>query len=196
MTRSSHIPEKKTQSVVRQAGFTLVETLVAISILSLSILGTFTAVQNGLQSSTFAKDQITAFYLAQESMEYIRNIRDENAIVTLQALSTGSSGRNWLAGLSDVPSDPCYFGKTCTIDSPMKQVTACFGSWGSCPYLNQDTTTSLFGYSSGWPQSKFKREIQFTQISAHEVNVTVSISWTSGGFAKTLRVQQLLLDWQ
>ena len=45
-------------------GFTLVETLVAISVLSLSIAGAFTAVQGGIQSSTVAKDQITAFYLA------------------------------------------------------------------------------------------------------------------------------------
>src|SRR3989338_6292235 len=100
-------------------GFTLVETLVAISILSISITATFTAVQNGIQNSTIAKDQTTAFYLAQEAMEFIKNKRDENA---LNSISGGPN--QWLTGMSNAGGDPCYFGgggtsqKTCRIDSP------------------------------------------------------------------------------
>ncbi len=60
---------------IKNKGFTLVETLVAISILSLSILAGFTAVQNSLKSSVTAKNQMIAFYLTQDAMEFIKNKR-------------------------------------------------------------------------------------------------------------------------
>jgi prepilin-type N-terminal cleavage/methylation domain-containing protein len=178
-------------------GFTLVETLVAISILTLSILGTFTAVQKSLQSSTFVKDQITAFYLAQESIEYIRNIRDENGLWSLQQVSLGNSGRDWLYGLSGTASDPCYFGKVCTVDIPQRVVSTCSGV-GSCPYLNQDSTTGLYGYTSGgsWSQTRFRREVQLTSISSHEAQVAVTVSWVSGSISKSITVREMLNNWQ
>ena len=47
-------------------GFTIIESLVAISILTLAITGATSAIQAGISSYTFSKDQIIAFYLAQE----------------------------------------------------------------------------------------------------------------------------------
>ncbi len=181
-----------------KTGFTLVETLVAISILTMSILGTFTAVQKSLQSSTFAKDEITAFYLVQESIEYIRNVRDENGLWSLQQISLGNSGRSWLYGLSSTGVDPCYFGKVCTIDIPQRVVSTCGGGAGSCSYLNQDSTTGLYGYTSGgnWVQTRFKREIQFQSISANEVQVSVTLSWVSGSITKSMTVRETLHNWQ
>ncbi len=176
-------------------GFTLVETLVAITILTLAIAGTFTAVQGGLQSSTFARDQIVGFYLAQESMEFIKNLRDENAIYSDNAIATGGVGRSWLFGMASTASDPCYFGKTCIIDSPLKTITECTGGFGTCPNIGIDTTnTNLYGYTSGWTPTNFKREIQFQSISDNEVNVIIQISWTSGGNTKSFQVSQLLFS--
>lgn len=172
-------------------GFTLVETLVAIGILSIAILGTFTAVQSGLQDSGVSKDRITAFWLAQEGMEYIKNIRDENALHNLSGVST-----NWLHGLSENNGDPCYFGKTCKIDSPLKQVTSCGGGFGSCPVLNEDSATGLFGYNGGWPATYFKREIQFSQNSADEILVTIRMSWTSRGTPYSFQVTESLFNRQ
>ena len=168
--------------------------MVAISILSISIAATFTAVQNAIQSSTLAKDQITGFYLAQEAMEYIKNVRDENALKTIV---NAPSVTNWLYGLSDVAGDPCYFGKTCTIDSPNKSVWSCPGSFGSCPVMNEDSLSGLFGYNAGWTPTNFKREIQFQQVSANiEVAVTVSISWNTRGVNHSFQVKESLFNRQ
>ena len=60
---------------MKDKGFTIIESLVAISILVVVITGTLTAIQTGLSSYIFSKDQIIAFYLAQEGFEQIRNIR-------------------------------------------------------------------------------------------------------------------------
>lgn len=204
---NSHLLQKKNK------GFTLVETLVAIAILSISILGTFTAVQKGLQSSSFSKDQITAFYLVQEAMEYIRNVRDKNALVSLSAVSSGGSPVHWLTGLSGSGTDPCWYGnggtaqKACVIDSPHPSpapaVFSCSSvNFTSCPVLKQDmtsggNTSGLYGYTGSWTDTRFKRGIKFTKLSGSgddEVLVTISISWTSGQITKTFQVDELLFN--
>jgi len=174
-------------------GFTLVESLVAIGILSLSILGAFTAVQSGIRNSTIAKDEITGFYLAQEGMEYIRNIRDENSLHDINGTPT-----NWLTGLvvnADGSSGPCDFGKTCTIDSNAKTVATCSGGFGTCPPLKQDSSSGLYGYNAAWPDSNFSREIQFTQVNPNvEVKVTINISWTNRGTTKSFQISESFLN--
>src|SRR3990167_10563893 len=57
-------------------GFTLVETLVAISIFTVSILGLLSVLSGGISDTSYAKKKIIASYLAQEGIEYIRNMRD------------------------------------------------------------------------------------------------------------------------
>src|ERR1035437_1859033 len=159
-------------------GFTLVETLVAISILSISILSTFTAVQSSLQTSLFARDQITAFYLIQESMECMRNTRDENALTNIASLSSGGSGVNWLHKISEFVGDPCYFGNVCIIDSPQKLMTYCGTSFGTCPIIREDSVSGLFGYNGNWIATKFKREIQLQKIGPDEIIIVVRVSWS------------------
>ena len=70
LSQKSHIFNPMRNS---NAGFTLIESLVAISILLLSISAPLTIASKGLASSFFARDQITAFYLAQDAVEYIRD---------------------------------------------------------------------------------------------------------------------------
>ena len=56
-------------------GFTLVETLVAISIFTMSILALLVILTQGIANTNYAKHKITASYLAQEGIEYARNVR-------------------------------------------------------------------------------------------------------------------------
>lgn len=175
------------KNLQKNKGFTLVETLVAISILSMSILGTFTAVQSSLSKSSYAKDQVTAYYLIQESMEYIRNMRDENQ---LKFISGGSN--KWMTGISDAPGDPCWASSNyCYIDSPAKKVYTCSSDFNSCPFLKQDSATGLYGYTVGWTDTRFKRAIQIQNIDPlNEVIVKVRIDWTSENFPRSLQVQE------
>jgi len=60
------------------AGFTLIEVVVAVSVLLIGVLGTFTVVQNITFSSRINSSKLTAAYLAQEGLELVRNQRDTN----------------------------------------------------------------------------------------------------------------------
>src|SRR4051812_39565134 len=78
--------------------FTLVESMVAISILSLAVTGPLLIAQKGIGSAIYARDQIMAFYLAQEAVEYIRNVRDSNRMTGTPWLSQFSSCNETGAG--------------------------------------------------------------------------------------------------
>jgi len=71
-------------------GFTLVETLVAISIFTMSILALLVILTQGIANTNYAKHKITASYLAQEGIEYARNVRD-----TLVLYNASSSQDGW-----------------------------------------------------------------------------------------------------
>jgi len=63
----------KNKNLNNQAGFTLIETFVAITILLIAVLGPLTVLSRSIVSSTFAKNEITAYYLAQSSLEDVLN---------------------------------------------------------------------------------------------------------------------------
>lgn len=186
---------KKIFYVQQHRGFSLVELLVAISILSIAILATFTAVQGSYRGTAFAEDQIVASYLGQEGIEFIRNLRDENGIKNIKAFETGGSV-NWLTGIAQVASDPCYPGKVCVIDSPLKTITSCSDEASSCPMLKYDSASGLYGYTNGWTATKFRRSITITSLSATEIRVTVDVYWQGQGIAKTFTVSEILKNWQ
>lgn len=55
----------------KQSGFTLIETFVAIVVLTIAVLGPMTLLSRALQDSRYIKDQITATFLAQEGVELL-----------------------------------------------------------------------------------------------------------------------------
>ncbi|MBI2087078.1 MAG: prepilin-type N-terminal cleavage/methylation domain-containing protein [Candidatus Zambryskibacteria bacterium] len=168
-------------------GFTIIESLVAVTILVLAITGALSAIQTGISSYIFSKDQIIAFYLAQEGFEQIRNIRDEN----------GLKNQNWLAGIAANSSDPCYFGNACTVSPVFSNLASRCGSGapGSCQVVRQDTATGFFGYNSSWPATVFRREIMLTEINADEVSILVTIDWSKGIVNRQFRAKENILNW-
>lgn len=62
----------------QQAGFSLLEVLVAISILLLGVAGPIALATESLKQSLPARIKLEGTLLAQEGMELVRNIRDNN----------------------------------------------------------------------------------------------------------------------
>lgn len=168
---------KSNYKKTKNKGFTLIEALVAIAILTISIAGPITIASKGIASAVFARDQITAFYLAQEAVEFIRNKRDENNL----------KGNAWTEGLED-----CLYGKVCTIDSKNNEINECSG--GVCPVLKYDADTAFYSYDNG-EDSNFKREIRLVTINVKEIAITTTLSWSSGAISKSFTVKEHILDW-
>ncbi len=145
-------------------GFTLVEGLVAIAILVLVITFVLNVIQGSLKPLAHSQAQIVASFLAQETIETVRNIRDENFL----------KGRNWLYGL-----DECIVG-VCRISIfSYPRVDLCTD--GTCGKLRYDTETGRYGYESEWIESEFTRETEIDENPYFgRATVSVTVRWSTG----------------
>ncbi len=64
--------------LIFNSGFTLLETVIAIAILTSSILMIYTAIVQTISYSYNNQSRLIASYLAQEGVEVVRSIRDTN----------------------------------------------------------------------------------------------------------------------
>jgi type II secretory pathway pseudopilin PulG len=184
----------KPHKMWRSGGFTILESIVAILVLSLSISGVFSAVRQGLSQTTIAKEEVRAFYLAQEAVEIIRNQRDANRLASIN----NHTVTPWLSEISNVPSDPCYFGKICQVDATGpggNYLFPCGAGWDSCEFLRQNSSSFIYGYDSSWPVTNLKREVQIEQVSADEISITVRVSWKKGLITYEFKAKTHLFNW-
>jgi type II secretory pathway pseudopilin PulG len=179
-------------------GFTVLETLVAVFILVLAITGPMVFAQSGLRTAFLARDQITAFFLAQDAIETIKNIRDDNAL----------KGEDWLFRI--LP-DECEANRTCLIS--VETLYNNFGALGgvgdvvidkcpnelSCNVMKNDSV-GRFGYTfsdEGVSNSRFTRNVFVTEIAPGELQIVVEVKWTSNVRVDSSRitVQENIFDW-
>ena len=169
-------------------GFTLIETLVAVLLLTAAIAGPLSIAARGLLGASVARDQVTAFYLAQDAMEYIHYVRDSNTL----------SDNPWLSGL-----DSCLGANGCAVDSIQNTAVICDSP---CQVLGYNTTYRYFSYSSPMTPQQYRRVISITTpvgtndcTTGHgcEAAVTVTVSWSDrGSITRSITVKENLFDWQ
>lgn len=146
-----------------RAGFTIVELIITIFILSFSIFGVYNAFLTVIILTHEASDRFTAAYLAQEGLEIIRNMRDNNWI----------SLANWRQGLGNC-QDGCEADYTTGTGIPgEKPLTPWTGGSSGGNYLKINTG-GFYNYNSGG-DTKFKRKIIITILDVNIIKVSVSV---------------------
>ncbi len=181
---------------IRSSGFTLLETMIAVTLLSVAIVAPMSLTTQSLATAYYARDQITAFFLAQEALEALRNVRDNNILANSQGTPI-----NLLFGIPVV--DGSLFRIDALTNPPV--MTLCSGDGlpgGECAPLQTDGT--LYGYGIG-TNTQFTRTVVacFIQLDgtcsateSDEVKFTVSVSWRTGGIQlRTVRMSQNLYRW-
>jgi type II secretory pathway pseudopilin PulG len=175
---------KKNKGLARtcfRGGFTLLEALVATSILMVAISAPITIAQKGLSSAIFTKNQMIASYLAQDVIEYIKNKRDEIAI--------NNSSSDW-GNLWNGPDrfEKCISVTGCRIDTLNDAVNTFLPD----DFLKTDDN-KFYGYGSG-DETNFTRKVEVTLIPVDvyrqdgngkvtlydEALITVTVSWGAG----------------
>jgi len=163
---------------MKNRGFTLIETLVAITLLTIAITAPITLTGRSLAAAFYARDQVTAFHLAQEAIETVRHIRDRNALLTAHGIPTNI--------MSGIPSNGTFIIDTLTDEIWRESELDC-----DIPYLKATEDGSFYGHGndpcdeeeSGWAPTRFKREVEARWVrQPEELNLKVTVTWTVGSF--------------
>lgn len=184
-------------------GFTLIETLVAITVITLAVAGPLTAATRAVASAQFAREQLTASYLAQEGIEYVRLMRD-NEYLAFYNTGSGAGAVAWndfLTSNSAASITSCI-ANTCTLD-PARQMGTGSGfsllpcSGNSCTplYLANGIYTEQSGIS-GAVATPYKRTIQATTVSGTDERITSIVTWVSRGVTRTITITDHLTPWE
>jgi type II secretion system protein I len=159
----------------QQKGFTLIETLVAIAILLVAIVGPMTAASRSIQSAYLARDQITAVYLAQESMEQVMRLREDNALA--ENGSGGGPAETW-QWFDALPAG-CTDGSGCDYDIETDSFRNC-SALNSCElYTDETAEDGFYSHDNSGDGPYFSRRVDITEIeSEREAEVIVTIAWS------------------
>ena len=169
------------KTYIHKRGFTLIETLVAISVLVVAITGPLTLASQSLFAAVYAKDQTTAFYLAQEAIEMVRNKRDNNILTFL-----GGTNVDWLL---NIPVDTNF-----QVDIPNDIIIPC-GAECLSTKLKHD---GVFYNTQLGKSTRFSRSVLVTKnpLLEDEAVITVMVQWQTGAFQKrTISVQGSIYNW-
>ena len=192
-------------------GFTLIESMVALSIIMVAITVPLYNASKGLTAAKSVNYQLGASYLAQEGIEFVRMMRDNEYLIALKAGGADVSGDAWRAFLQEPPGgsprgkntvSACLGGNVCALDtadafvSPLRQCLApdCSDYPLYTVPLNGRYTLSADANNL----SRYTRSIQVTSIvgAAAEVRVTSTVRWTFHGQPFTVVINTHLTGWQ
>ena len=177
-------------------GFTLVEMLVAVSILSISVVTLLNVLGSGIRDTGFAKERLTAGYLAQEGIEYIRNMRDTFVLYSASPQSGWNAFNTKLTNGSCFTANGCYFDDRNVFGGgpmPMANLTTLTACSPTCPNLLYNSATGKYNYAAG-ASADFIRKIKVTAVSSNEIQVSSTIFFTEG-IEKSMTLSENLYNW-
>jgi len=163
----------------KSRGFTLVETILAIFVISVGVGGIFAFLGNTIRFTPGLDNQLVASYLAQEGVEIVRNIRDSNYIERSDGgpaswdkdLDLGCPGNAYQADYNDTaPVIVCF------IDGKLNLVGG------------------FYVHDLG-PSTLFQRKIIIDLTSPYQLDITVEVTWEERGNTQTFAVETQLFDW-
>jgi prepilin-type N-terminal cleavage/methylation domain-containing protein len=168
-------------------GFTLIETIVAISILSVGIVIIYGVFYNMYIEASSRNHSLKATYLAQEGVEVVRNMRDNNWI---------SQAGDWKQGIdSGNCNDGCYF------EADYKTGVGAGLSPNVGRLLNVDGQ-GIYSYDESGDNAPtiFKRKITITGSndlfgSSDVFRVDSTVSWQNSGKEFLINIVEFLYNW-
>lgn len=137
----------------KQEGQTLIEVIVAVGLVVLVLLTLVSALTLAIRNNQFAKDQVLARNRSRETLEWLRNMRDQMGWDSFYAVIT-ADGSLVDYCLPSLPSDPTGF--------------TALGN-GAC------TSTQVISSTS------YVRDLVLTVVAPDEIDATVTIEWVQGG---------------
>lgn len=180
-------------SLQKQNGFSLVEMLVAVSLLLMVIVGPMAITAKASKSASFASEQVQAFFLAQEGLELAQALRDNYLLENLATPSQRSSP--WGDFIkTNGEFGKCYNSAGCGLVWDSNKTVAvkdCTGDSNACRlYYHEGGGRAKFNYvSTHGVMTPFTRKITLTTLPGNNAVKAVStITWKTGSILAEQKV--------
>lgn len=180
------------------SGFTLIETLISITILLIVISGPLLISTQTARSTDFSSEQITAFFLAQEGSELVQKYRDDMAL------------RKFIRPTTDVEyeSDPwgkvtdstasgflydCFTTAGCGLEiksdaqGGLKNPVQCSGV--NCRlFLDNGNSRAHYTHTNTGVETPYVRVIKLSLEPNQQLKILSEVSWYSVGSRQEKKV--------
>lgn len=165
---------------MKNAGYTLLETIIALAVIMGAIAGPYSLATRGILSSLASKNKLAAYNLSQEGIELVRKIRDDNVL----------AGANWDIGIA---SGSWKIDVINNVLSPFDGAALLF-----------DTELGLYQNNTG-SASIFTRRITIEKPPAQpspgipdtdQIRIISTVTWIERGLSKTAELEEIIYNWQ
>lgn len=165
-----------------QRGFSLVETLVALTILLVAILAPMRISSQSIKTAEFAREQLISVFLAQEGIETIIRLRDADA------LDGDVETWDWF---DELDAEGCA-DDGCSYDPAADDFVNCTTIANCLLYFDENATgDAYYTHTSGsLPASPFTRVIRVTEVQTGEAHVVSTVSWYSTLIKDTISITE------
>lgn len=172
---------------MKKNSFTLLEVILAITVLTIAVGGSFVLVSQTIASISVVQSKLIASYLVQEGIEIVKNIRDTNWL-KIQPWDQGLDGGDCWEGDYQTGAPPDY------------------PSFTSCPFPYQYENLRFLGIDEDGfyiynylPENKtiFKRKITILKEPEEpdRLKVSVEVFWKERGKMHSIVAQEYLYNW-
>ncbi len=155
------------KKINNKRGFTLIETFVAVLILVFAVIGPLGLLSRAIADGNYAKNQVAAYYLAQEALELFINQRDRN----LQ-----NAGVDWLDGFNFCDENsPCqlWYEDSLLVENCVRDDVD-----GCRLYIENENKYTHSDNEN--PPSIFRRYLYLSNIEANKsANLTAVVKWVN-----------------
>lgn len=167
--------------VATQKGFGIIETLVAIFLISVGLLAILGLSNSAIQSANYLRMKLVASFLAQEGIETIRFMREAKPSWNdweWYAKPVGSAPQNYRVQYDDNNWEEDIANRAFA-DTPLKI-----------------SSSGAYQYSSG-TNSPFYRKITLSKPrNGDEVQIDVEVKWQDRTGWQYIRAEDLLWNWR
>ncbi len=191
------------KSATQNRGFSLVEVLVAITILLLVMVGPMRVLTQVTNSTAFSTEQTTAFFLAQEGIELAQMARDRVILEEINEQLTVPLANQQIVPWTryqNLYMAPCFQPAGCGLtptrsgSGPFLATTSC-AVIGNCQLFLNNSTNPRDRYThiqTGNQPTIFTRVIRMSMLSGSPVRgviATSTVTWRTGSMREAQQVE-------
>ncbi|KKQ60318.1 MAG: hypothetical protein US81_C0024G0005 [Parcubacteria group bacterium GW2011_GWE2_38_18] len=162
------------KTLINNQGFSIIEVLSVIAIITMGMLGLLSLSTQSIRYQYINKNNLIASQLAQEGIEGVRNVRDnnwKNGATWNADFDINNGHYNWDIDNRNLVQQPVLL--------PMKINPA----------------TGLYNLNAG-DDSVFSRDIIISDVTASSTRVTVDVNYSEGQNNKVYSAETILYNWR